>query len=400
MTKKLFSDLAVTPAHPSYDILTARPDALYERVSMRDIFFRDYTRILHSSAFSRLKHKTQVFPYVVSDHICTRMEHVLHVESVSTTIAEALGLSSHLTRAIAIGHDIGHAPFGHQGERILNEITMRELGERFWHEKNGLHFADNVELLADPWRQEHNLSLTYAVRDGILSHCGEMDENGIRPREELFDLSEFDSPGAYQSATWEGCVVKISDKIAYLGRDIEDADSLGYLGAEGREALMQLQKDYSIDALNTTGIMNAMICDICAYSTPERGIALSPRFAELMERTKELNYRYIYNHPRFMPFKRYSTLVINEVFDALRDAYTGLPFTACERALVKRHPVLFGGFENFVRPYMDRPISGYSNRKIYGDMTDRRLYLHAVIDYISGMTDDYLIRAYRELINL
>ncbi len=396
---KLFSPFAVTPAHPQYEALTARDVPLYERDSMRDVFYRDYTRILHSSAFRRLKHKTQVFPHVESDHICTRMEHVLHVESVSTTIAESLGLSAHLTRAIALGHDIGHAPFGHQGEKIISNICEEALGERFWHEKNGLHFADNLELLEDPWRVEHNLALTYAVRDGILSHCGELDENGLRPRTELFDLASFDRPGAHQSATWEGCVVKIADKIAYLGRDIEDADALGFLGEEGREALRRLQADFSIDALNTTGIMHAMICDICQYSTPERGISLSPHCAELMNRTKELNYRYIYRHPRFEAFTRYAELVIREVFSALTNAYTGESFIPADPMLSERHPTLFGGFENFVKPYMDRPLDGYANRKIYGDLADRRLHTRAVIDYISGMTDAYLIRAYGELVS-
>ncbi len=396
---KLFAPLAVTPSHPQYEVLTTRESPLYERDSMRDVFYRDYTRILHSSAFRRLKHKTQVFPHVESDHICTRMEHVLHVESVSTTIAEALGLSAHLTRAIALGHDIGHAPFGHQGEKIISQITAEALGEHFWHEKNGLHFADNLELLEDPWRVEHNLALTYAVRDGILSHCGELDENGLRPREELFDLAAFDRPGAYQSATWEGCVVKIADKIAYLGRDIEDADTLGFLGEEGREALRRLQADYSIDAINTTGIMHAMICDICSYSTPARGIALSPRCAELMTRTKELNYRYIYRNPRFEAFTRYADLVIHEVFHALTNAYTGEPYVAADPVLAARHPTLFGGFINFVKPYMDTPLEGYANRKIYGDLADRRLHTRAVIDYLSGMTDTYLVRAYGELVS-
>ncbi len=399
MSEKRFAPYAANSSHPNYEALTARESPLYKRDSMRDIFYRDYTRILHSSAFRRLKHKTQVFPYVESDHICSRMEHVLHVESVSDVIASALGLNVHLTRAIALGHDIGHAPFGHEGERILSVLTRDALGEAFWHEKNGLYFADNIELLQDSWKQEHNLALTYAVRDGILSHCGEMDENGLRPREELFDLAVFDRPGAYQSATWEGCVVKISDKIAYLGRDIEDADTLGFLGDEGREALRRLQKDFSIDALNTTGIMHAMICDICEHSTPENGISLSPRISELMNRTKELNYRYIYRHPRFEAFSRYATLVIREVFTALTGAYTGEPFVPVDPALVERHPTLYGGFVKFVKPYMDRPLEGYANRKIYGDLTDRKVYTRAVIDYISGMTDTYLIRAYGELVS-
>ncbi len=397
--KNLFAPYAAAPSHPHWEELTARRLPLYERDSMRDCFYRDYTRVLHCTAFRRLKHKTQVFPHVESDHICTRMEHVLHVESVSSTIAEYLGLSTHLTKAIALAHDIGHAPFGHEGEHVLNEITQRHLGKRFWHEENGVHFADDIELLEDPQRVERNLALTYAVRDGILSHCGEMDENGLKPREKLFDLSEFSAPGQYQSATWEGCVVKVADKIAYLGRDIEDADALGFLGAEGREALTELQRRHGLDALNTTGIIHALVCDICENSTPEDGIVLSPAAAELMNRTKELNYRFVYQHPRFKPFVRYAALVIHEVFDALADCYTGIPFTAAPAEMLSRYPTLVGGFDNFVRPYLSRELAGYDNRKIYGDLTDRTLFLRAAVDYISGMTDAYLIRAYGDLIS-
>ena len=397
--KKKFAHLAALPDTPKWEALSARETPLYERESMRDCFYRDYTRILHSSAFRRLKHKTQVFPHVENDHICTRMEHVLHVESVSTTIAENLGLSTHLTRAIALGHDIGHAPFGHQGEKVLDRISREALELPFWHEQIGLRFADDIELLEDPWRVQHNLDLTYAVRDGIISHCGEVDENGLRPRDALIPLSDFDRPGAMQSATWEGCVVKLSDKIAYVGRDIEDADALGMLGDEGRDALAELQKEFGIDALNTTGIMHEMICDICDYSTPERGICLSPRCAALMRKTKELNYTYIYQNPRFEPFLRYSDLVLTEVFRALTDGYTGEPYLVASPEKIRRMPTLFGGFDNFVRPYLDRPLAGYDNRKIYGDLTDCRLFGRAALDYISGMTDAYLIRAYGELVS-
>lgn len=399
MNTPKFSGVATVPGTERYDALTEREQTLYERDSLRDCFYRDYTRILHSSAFRRLKHKTQVFPHVENDHICTRMEHVLHVESVSTTIAERLGLNVHLTRAIALGHDLGHPPFGHRGEQILDRLTRETLGVGFWHERNGLHFVDDIELLEDPYRIEHNLALTYAVRDGIISHCGEVDENGLHPREALCDLSTFDRPGAMQSATFEGCVVKMADKIAYIGRDIEDADALGMLGGEGRQALGDLQREFRIDALNTTGIMHEMICDICEASTPEAGICLSPRAAELMKRTKELNYRYIYRNPRFEPFLRYSDLVLTEVFHALADAYTGEAYLAADPERVERMPTLFGGFAKFVRPYLDRQAEGYANRKIYGDLTDRRRYLGAVTDYISGMTDAYLIRAYGELVS-
>ena len=213
-----FINEAATPAHPDWEKLTARQEPLYSKQNdCRNAFERDYTRILHSLAYRRLKHKTQVFFNIENDHICTRMEHVSHVESVSTTIAKDLGLSVELTRAIAIGHDLGHAPFGHQGERELNALSKQYLGKSFFHEKNGLHFVDDIELLEDDYRIFRNLDLTYAVRDGIISHCGEVDENGLRPRKEYIDLTaDYNEVGRYAPYTWEGCVVKLSDKIAYV----------------------------------------------------------------------------------------------------------------------------------------------------------------------------------------
>ena len=104
---------------------------------MRSEFERDYTRIIHSTAYRRLKHKTQVFFSPENDHICTRIEHVTHVESISYTIAKNLGLNTELTKAIAVAHDVGHSPFGHEGEKILSEISNKDLGISFWHEKMG-----------------------------------------------------------------------------------------------------------------------------------------------------------------------------------------------------------------------------------------------------------------------
>ncbi len=397
--EKKFCGLGVSQDHPLWQDLTRRQFPLYERESpLREQFYRDYTRILHSSAFRRLKHKTQVFPHVESDHICTRMEHVLHVESVSTTISETLGLSVPLTRAIALGHDLGHSPFGHAGEKVLSEICKRELGEPFWHEKNGLYFADCIELLDSPDRVKHNLSLTYAVRDGILCHCGELDENGLRPRTDLLDPLTLSHPGEHNSITWEGCVVKLSDKIAYLGRDIEDADTLGLLDSEGREALREVEREFGGSTLNTTGIIHAMVSDVCQNSDPEKGICLSPAAAALMDKTKELNYRYIYTHKRFRPFTQYAKMVMESVYTALKDAYTGIPYLAVSQRDKELYPTLMGGFAEFVFPYTDAPKEGYANTPLYGDLTDPRLYCRAIIDYIAGMTDAYLIRAYEELI--
>lgn len=236
MGKAKFSEQAVNEKNPNWAQLISRQNELYSRSDdVRSPFARDYTRILHSGAYRRLKHKTQVFFNINNDHICTRMEHVSHVESVSSTIAKTLGLNVELTKAISIGHDLGHAPFGHQGEVVIKSLSEKYLNQNFWHEQNGLRFVDKIEMLQDNYNIFKNLDLTYAVRDGILSHCGEVDENGIVPREMSVAIEEFDAPGKYQSSTWEGCVVKIADKIAYIGRDIEDAISLNFMsGRQGK----------------------------------------------------------------------------------------------------------------------------------------------------------------------
>ena len=139
--------------------------------TMRSEFDRDYTRIINCEAYKRLKGKTQVFFAPDNDHICTRLEHVNLVESISYTIANALGLNSELTKAISVAHDLGHTPFGHKGESILNEIAEKEGLEKFWHGRNGLQFVDYFELLKDNEGKKRNLSLTYSVRDGIIGHC-------------------------------------------------------------------------------------------------------------------------------------------------------------------------------------------------------------------------------------
>ena len=215
--ENVFKDYAANIYHPDWENISKREKTLLTNPGdIRSVFDRDYTRITHSNAYKRLKHKTQVFFSPESDHICTRSEHVSHVESISYTIASYLGLNTELTKAISVAHDIGHSPFGHAGEKILSTISQRDLGCNFWHEKNGLEFVDKIELLENKDQYKDNLDLTYAVRDGIISHCGEIDENCLKPRQEYIDLTTYVRPNQYAPYTWEGCVVKISDKISYL----------------------------------------------------------------------------------------------------------------------------------------------------------------------------------------
>lgn len=391
--------------------LTHRELPIYKTEGdVRSDFDRDYTRILHSFGFRRLKHKTQVFfGGAGNDHICTRMEHVTHVESVAFTLAEALGLNLELVKAIALGHDLGHAPFGHHGEMVLSRITKEYLSESFWHEKNGLHFIDDIEILPDHQERMCNLNLTYAVRDGILSHCGEIDESSLKPRAEHINLNDFKKPGQYQAYTWEGCVVKLADKIAYLGRDIEDATILGYLNNEQKSELHKMSAAFGGgESINTTSIIHNLIFDICSNSSPDKGLCFSPDVYELLCNIKRFNNINIYQSPRLETYRKYSELIINELFRVLMEYYKG---SDTIHFMVSRR---FDGFD-FVREFAEWvtkycnkgigveslikiPYNNLLNKKIYGALDTPELYIRAVVDYISGMTDLYAEKSFEELL--
>ena len=410
MTKKdtMFSDYsAITGSHsPSPAKLQERQQPLYKTAGdVRSEFDRDYTRILHSYGFRRLKHKTQVFFNAAgNDHICTRIEHVTHVESVAFTIAEKLGLNLELIKAIAIGHDIGHAPFGHHGETVISNLTGRE----FWHEQNGLHFIDDIELLPDLEGNLLNLNLTYAVRDGIISHCGELDEESLRPRSELIDLKDFTHKGEFQAATWEGCVVKLSDKIAYLGRDIEDASMLNYFDEEQKAELKDISEAIGNGkAVNTTSIIHRLITDLCANSTPESGLRFSNDMFKLLCRIKDFNYQNIYKNQRLMPYQKYANLIITEIYNKLINLYKGSDTINYINSIHFDGKIFIKEFAEWLPKYCNQDIlsgsmrqtfSHCKNKKIYGTLSTFEIYQQAVIDYIAGMTDVFAVKAFEELL--
>ena len=409
-------------------ILTSRMQDLYTAPGdMRGVFFRDYCRILHSTAYRRLKHKTQVFFNVGNDHICTRMEHVNHVESVSHSIALGLGLDCEHTSAIAIGHDLGHAPFGHHGETVLNSLMKeymtaqyrkkhfgKDPDKLFWHERNGLRFVDMIELLPDRAGIRRNLNLTYAVRDGIISHCGEIDESQLKPRDDAIDLYKFNIPGEYSPYTWEGCAVKIADKIAYLGRDIEDALTLNFISDEGKIELKNLARHFTgTETLNTTGIMHSLISDICSASTPDSGLTMSPEKLNLLNEVKAYNYKYIYKNSLFDVFKDYAELVLKNIFLVLYNAYDHKhTISNINDKYHAIYPKLTHFFTDWLNTYCVHTIltknKNYStdavdladldNEKIYGSLDSKDVYVQAIIDFISGMTDAFAIELFNELI--
>lgn len=399
---KKFEKYATNPENPIWEKAIKRETTLYSRNNdIRNDFQRDYTRIIHSNAYRRLKHKTQVFFSPENDHICTRIEHVTHVESISYTIAKYLGLNTELTKAISVAHDIGHSPFGHQGEQILSEISKRDLNCSFWHEKNGLEFVDNIELLEDNNKYMQNLDLTYAVRDGIISHCGEIDENCIKPREDYIDLNDYVFPNQYAPFTWEGCVVKISDKISYICRDIEDAITLGILDEHVDDLFALLNITSKNEPINNTIIINDLIRDLCENSSPENGLCFSNEALNLMNKIKEFNYKHIYLSKRLEPSRRYFSIVINEIYDLLKSTYDNVNTLNNLQVLSKTYPKLGNGFINFIYNYYD-----FGNRenlklknKILFSIDNERDFYKAIIYYISGMTDNFAIEIYNEIIH-
>lgn len=399
---KKFENYAATPSNPNWDYLIKRETTLYKRNNdLRDEFQRDYTRIIHSNSYRRLKHKTQVFFSPENDHICTRIEHVTHVESISYTIAKYFGLNTDLTKAISVAHDLGHSPFGHEGERILSEISKRDLGKTFWHEKNGLEFVDTIELLEDNNKNMQNLNLTYAVRDGIISHCGEIDENCIKPRNEYIDLNNYTYPNEFAPYTWEACVVKISDKISYICRDIEDAITLGILDEHVNELFELLNITSENEQINNTIIINNLIHDLCENSSPEKGLCFSKKALDLMNKIKEFNYKNIYSAEKIKPSVRYFNLVINEIYNLLKSSYNGTDTLNNLKILSKTYPKLGKSFTEFLYNYYDfenRETLKLKNKVLFS-LDNEKDYYQAIIYYISGMTDNFAIEIYNEIIH-
>ena len=423
-----FEKVRIDSENPKWKQANSREIPIYGRNNdIRTEFERDYTRILHSQAYRRLKHKTQVFFAPHNEHICTRMEHVMHVASVASTISKYLGLNEQLASAIAMGHDIGHAPFGHHGEDCLNKLLEQKEGhnapKKFWHERNSLFFADFIETLQDPNGVEQPLNLTYGVRDGLICHCGEIDQQGIKPREEAIDLYSMKRPGFIQPYTWEGCVVKVADKIAYLGRDIEDARAYHILDMTSYRQLREIVGSTlgfqhkgahamrSGKAVNTTVLINDLIVDLCEQSSPEKGLCFSDEYFRFILELKKFNFAHIYNHWRLSEFAIYAENVIGTIFRTLQRTK---PFAESGRIAhaLRAYPTLFATFEDWLirytayQPFIPerhtfvdkKQILKYNTRIVF-DLHDDESFTKCIIEYISGMTDQFAIKIYEEIIS-
>jgi dGTPase len=243
---------------------------------------RDYTAILYSHAFRRLKHKTQVFFLTTNDHISTRLDHSLYVASISSVICRNLcakkpELDPTLAEAIGIGHDVGHPPFGHAGEKALNSLA-HDIGG-FSHERHSLRIVAKLEKTQNK-PPIVGLNLTFGVRDGIEHHSGESKSTELIPG----TIVDNDT----MPATLEGCIVRLVDKVAYLGRDIEDAIMASLIKESELPGEIQAQ----IGTKNGE-IVDFFVKDIILSSSKEK-VALSSHASELMQRMMDYNYKQIY----------------------------------------------------------------------------------------------------------
>ena len=247
-------------ATPSYPARRARPEP---DSAVRTPFQRDRDRIVHSKAFRRLKHKTQVFIDPEGDHYRTRLTHTLETCGIARTVARALGLNEDLTEAIGLGHDLGHPPFGHLGEGILDRLVRSRYRRRFRHNEHSLRV---VEHLAG---EGPGLNLTEPVRDGILRHTGD------------------ELPG-----TLEGRIVRLVDRIAYINHDIDDAVRAGVLAAEDLPAA-------EIAALGKTGSarIDTLVRDLVDRSAAAGDIVQSDGVGGAMARLREFMFENVYLGP-------------------------------------------------------------------------------------------------------
>lgn len=340
-----------------------------EKTDIRPEYFRDIDRIIHSMNYSRYINKTQVFTKPHNDHVSTRMIHVQLVSKVARTIGRALLLNEDLIEAAALGHDLGHTPFGHFGESVLNEISLKHNEGYFMHNVQSVRNMMFVENHG----KGHNL--TIQVLDAFLCHNGELVQNEYRPvkktKEEFLEqykacYNDKDMAKHLIPMTLEGCVVRISDVIAYLGRDIEDAIRLKVFD------INELPKSIG-DILGNSNrdIINTIILDIIENSIGKDYISMSPKVYKAIKDLKEFNYQNIY-----------SKSMTDETKEYLKNGFYQLFNYFLEQIKQKNMKSII--YKEFLKD-MDE---SYLN-----NTTDER----KVIDFIAGMTDEYFLYQYKKI---
>jgi dGTPase len=333
----------------------------------RENFSVDADRILHSLAYSRYIDKTQVFYLIKNDHITHRVLHVQLVSKIGRTIGRLLGLNEDLIEAIALGHDIGHAPFGHDGEGFLSDLSKEYGLGNFLHNVQGVRFLEVIEKKGTGW----NLSLQ--VLDGILCHNGEVHTPALHPdkskdfvrlEEEIEKLTE-DPAFPIWPMTLEGCVVRMADTISYVGRDIEDAIRLGLI----KRNEIPTECRSRLGETNGT-IVYTLVEDAIAESLDKSHISFSPRVADALKRLKDFNQEHIYTNPR----AKNQTNKLRLMFELLFERYYEDLKTGNDSSVI-------------FREFLDGMSSQYR---------DNNPPAMIVRDFIAGMTDDYFLRQCRE----
>lgn len=339
-----------------------------EKEDIRPAYFHDIDRIIYSLAYTRYIDKTQVFSLKENDHISKRIIHVQFVSKIAKTIGRALGLNEDLIEAIALGHDLGHVPFGHVGENILNDLSLKYDNTYFNHN------VQSVRQLMDLEKNGNGLNISIQVLDGILCHNGEFLSGKYRPKNKTVNGFLNDYNNTYYDKetvkhlvpmTLEGCVVRISDIVGYIGRDIEDAITLGVIKKE------DLPKEIT-STLGTSNreIINTIVNDIIKNSINKPYLLLSDKIYNALLNLKKFNYTNIYNK-------------------------------ANSKKQIDRYKMMF---KIVFEQYLNDVENNNSNSIIYIDfinnMNDEYLQnnndVRIVIDYIAGMTDDYFIKRYNE----
>lgn len=348
-----------------------------EEDPIRTCFERDAHRILYSTAFRRLRYKTQVFFNPEHDHISTRVDHSLFVASISRTVARALGLNTDLAYAIALGHDIGHGPFGHAGEGIIQEL-VQEIDKKFCfqHEIHGLRVVDKLTLRQST--QEHGLNLTYEVRDGIVCHCGEVMEQYISPRKERVDLSKIEKKGE-SPYTVEACVVRMVDRIAYIGRDVEDAQLVLRPLKKIPNSITNILGVSNREIINT--LVNDLINESKKYEK-EGKVGFSKKVFTALNELYDYNMENIYCNPKILEYEEKAKEIMRKIFEHAK------------KELLSKPPHTYGCWkETDTIPVQE--LHKFIKRTY--DKEEKISPAQIIVDYLSLMTDRFALRMFEEL---
>jgi dGTPase len=334
----------------------------------RQNFAVDADRILHSRAYTRYIDKTQVFYLISHEHISHRVLHVQLLSKIARTIGKFLRLNEDLLEAIALGHDIGHPPFGHDGERILSGLCREHGIGPFLHSIQGVWFLDRLE------KQGRGLNLALQVLDGILCHDGETHLERLSPQgdktfahlEAEIEAKLADPALSLKPMTLEGCVVRLADTISYLGRDLEDAITLKLLRRE------ELPPEVGEILGRTNGaIVYSLVADLITHSHDKNYVGYSPEVGRVLKQLKDFNYRRIYDNLRI----KAETPKIESLFRRLFDRF--LKDVAAGR---EDSPIWVDFLADLAPGYLKS-----------------RQPAEVVRDFLASMTDAYFLRTSQEL---